>query len=273
MLDEPGQEPGEPALFLADASSSNRSVRPNSFSPRRSASPIAWAPSTRPSRRPIRRATPARRPSRSLSPALRPAGKIRLAVFRTPCACRPAWCRTSTARAPDQRADLIEPVRLRRAASRPVGQSAGRASDHPACRSDGGHGGDRPRPEPGRGAHRRQPGTGAAAAHQLPELRRRLSARLCADVPLMRGRVARNPRVRAGAWPHCDCLILVIVAAIHFARRSRPCVVAAEPRSSHDPLARELARCQAIGRRRRTTPIARPPGRRTAAGSSSLSIR
>ena len=36
----------------------------------------------------------------SSSPTRRPAGRTRSPASRTPCACRPAWCRISTARAP-----------------------------------------------------------------------------------------------------------------------------------------------------------------------------
>ena len=147
----------------------------------------------------------------------------------------------------DQRADLVEPVRIRRAASRPVGQSADRAADDPACRLDGGHGGDRPGPEPGRGAYCRQSGAGAAAAHQFHELRRRLSAGLGADVPLMR---VHSLEIRAfgRALGLIAIALLVILAAlrVHRGESFTPSLPPA-PSLSADPLARELARCRAIG--------------------------
>ena len=147
----------------------------------------------------------------------------------------------------DQRADLIEPVRLRGAASRPVGQSAHRAADDPACRLDGGHGRDRQGPKPGRGAQCRQPGAGATATHQFHELRRRLPAGLGSDVPLMR---VRSLEIRAfgRAFGLVAIVTALVLAAlrIHRGESFTPSLPPA-PSLSSDPLARELARCRAIG--------------------------
>ena len=139
-----------------------------------------------------------------------------------------------------------------RAASRPVGQSADRAADDPACRSDRGHGGDRQGPEPGGGAYRRQPGAGPAAAHQFHELWRRLSAGLGADVPLMRVH-SLETRAFGRALGLIAIALLVIMAAlrVHRGESFTPSAPPA-PSLSADPL----------GRRARALPGHRPGGGR-----------
>ena len=89
-----------------------------------------------------------------------------------------------------------------------------------ARRRHRGHRRDGPRPKPGRGAQGRGPGAGAAADHQLPQLRRRLSARLRADVPLMRGRLLNFPAIgRAAGFALVAAAI--IAAAVHFEHDAR----------------------------------------------------
>ena len=90
------------------------------------------------------------------------------------------------------------------------------------------------------GAHARGPGAGPAANHQLPQLRGRLSGRLRADVPLMRGRLLNLPAIGRAAG-----FALVAAAIVAAARASRARRRRARPRrrrtsASADPLSNEV---------------------------------
>ena len=128
---------------------------------------------------------------------------------------------------------------------------------------------DGPRPEPRRRAQAGEPGTGASSRSELPQLRRRLSARLRADVPLMRGRLLNIPRHRprgrlrpgrrgdrrgSGAVrsPGRAAVLAGFSGSISY--RSAAAANSRVARRSGWP--------------RRTTPPARRPGRKTAAASS-----
>ena len=75
----------------------------------------------------------------------------------------------------------------------------------------------------------RNPGSGASADAELPQLRRRLSARQRADVPLMRGRLLNLPAI-ARAIGFALVAVAIVAATLHFREApSRPPDHAASP--------------------------------------------
>ena len=68
----------------------------------------------------------------------------------------------------------------------------------------------------------RDPGAGASADAELPQLRRRLSARHRADVPLMRGRLLNLPAV-ARAVGFALVAVAIVAATLHFREAHRAC--------------------------------------------------
>ena len=116
---------------------------------------------------------------------------------------------------PDRRTGNGQPRRHRRAPSRAIRQPARRHPDQAARGPDRGHGLDRARPKPRRCSHTRNPGSGASADAELPQLRRGLSTRQRADVSLMRGRLL-NLSAIARAAGFVLVAIAIVATTLHF---------------------------------------------------------
>ena len=125
--DQPGEEPGEPALFLAGAARAVDHADPAASACRRSASPTASARSIRRSPRPIRRPIPARRPSQQLLADAQTRWQNALAGFQDAMHVQAGVVQNlDSTRIADQRAGLLEPVGHRRASGRAIRQPARR---------------------------------------------------------------------------------------------------------------------------------------------------
>ena len=143
-----------------------------------------------------------------------------------------------------------QPVRNRRPAGIAIRQPAGRLADKSAGRFDLGTRGDRPRAEPRRRPHGREPGAGAGTAVAVPQLWAGLPALECPDVPLM-----RRPGIRAtaGAIGLLAIGAAIMATDVHLRHSGISPGDQSDARAAgpNDALARELARCQAIGMRAR----------------------
>ena len=108
----------------------------------------------------------------------RPAGKTRSPAFRTPCRCRRASCKTSTTTRTQINAltsssqSASGALQAAQSGNQLIALQTTQLADLTAVMAAIAQ-----RAEPGRRARRRKPGAGAAAAYQLPQLRRGLSSR------------------------------------------------------------------------------------------------
>ena len=152
------------------------------------------------------------------SPTRRPAGRTRSPDSRTPCASRPAWCRISTSTRTQIDAlvsssqSATGALQAAQSGNQLVALQTKQLADLTAVMAA------IARAQSLEGARTgREPGAGAAAAPELPQLRRRLSARLRADVPLMRGRLLD---IRASAGRRASSLVAAAIVAttLHFDR-------------------------------------------------------
>ena len=236
--DQSGAQSGEPALFLARAAPA--ADHPDPAASRAGAAHRLQREHDRPGVHADLSAGLFRLDllAAACSPTRRPAGRTRSRASRTPCACRPAWSRTSTPRA-------RRSMRSCRRASPPPARFRPR---NPATSSSRFRPRSSPTSPPLMASIARAQSLDAARTLETQAQAQaqtnnflnygvRLPARLRADVPLMRGRLLNMPAI-GRAVGFALVAVAIVAAALHFrasaaARPGPACESSGRLRSAH----------------------------------------